>query len=102
MERQQTAAAVDTRPIAIDSAAEVWRELASRHSGGVHVRLYWRKRGDRVFVHVKNEPIGESFVLEPPKEAALSAFYHPYALRSSRNAVTHRVQSHGTVAERTE
>jgi hypothetical protein len=58
-----------------------WRELATRHSGGLTVSLYWLANADEVFVQVTDEQTGEIFVLEPPKSAALSAFYHPYALR---------------------
>lgn len=57
-----------------------WRELASRHSAGIAVGLYWQPDDDEVFVEVADEQTGEIFVLEPPKSAALSAFYHPYAL----------------------
>jgi hypothetical protein len=57
-----------------------WRELASRRSGAITVGLYWQPDGDEVFVEVTDEQTGELFVLEPPKSAALSAFYHPYAL----------------------
>jgi hypothetical protein len=56
------------------------RELASRHSAGITVGLYWQPDDDEVFVDVADEQTGELFVLEPPKSAALSAFYHPYAL----------------------
>jgi len=58
-----------------------WRELASRHSGGITVDLYWQQESEQVFVGVSDELTGESFVLEAPKDAALAAFYHPYALR---------------------
>jgi hypothetical protein len=58
-----------------------WRELASRRSGGITVGLYWHPQGDEIFVQVSEELTGESFVVEPPKSAALVAFYHPYALR---------------------
>jgi hypothetical protein len=57
-----------------------WRELASRRSAGITVGLYWQPEGDEVFVEVTDEQTGETFVLDPPKNAALSAFYHPYAL----------------------
>jgi hypothetical protein len=57
-----------------------WRELASRHAAGITVGLYWQPDDDEVFVEVADEQTGELFVLEPPKSAALSAFYHPYAL----------------------
>jgi hypothetical protein len=62
-------------------APSALRELASRRSGGITVGLYWRPQGDEIFVHVSDELTGESFVLEPPKSAALAAFYHPYAHR---------------------
>jgi hypothetical protein len=64
---------------AAGGASSTWRELASRRSGGITVGLYWRPLGDEVSVHVSDEATGESFVLEPPKGAALAAFYHPYA-----------------------
>jgi hypothetical protein len=59
-----------------------WRELASRRTGGITVGLYWQPDGDEVFVEVTDQQTGETFVLEPPKSAALSAFYHPYAIWS--------------------
>jgi hypothetical protein len=58
-----------------------WRELASRHSAGITVSLYWQPDVDEVFVLVTDEQTGEIFVLEPPNGAALAAFYHPYAFR---------------------
>jgi hypothetical protein len=60
---------------------EAWHELACRRTGGTLVRLYWRPRENDVFVYVKDEQTGEDFVLEPPKDSALTAFYHPFALR---------------------
>lgn len=60
---------------------KAWYELASRRSGDTLVRLYWRPREDDVFVYVRDEATGEDFVLEPPSSAALTAFYHPFALR---------------------
>ena len=57
-----------------------WRELASRHTAGITVGLYWQPDGDEIFVEVTDEQTGDVFVLKPPKSAALSAFYHPYAL----------------------
>ena len=59
-----------------------WRELATRHSGGITVALYWRPEHDEVVVEVSDEQTGETFVVEPPRSAALAAFYHPYALRT--------------------
>jgi hypothetical protein len=62
-----------------------WRELAARRTGGTVVRLYWRPREDDVVVYVEDEASGVGFVLEPPNSDALTAFYHPYALRSRQN-----------------
>jgi hypothetical protein len=59
-----------------------WRELASRRSAGITVGLYWRPDGDEISVQGSDELTGESFVVEPPKNAALAAFYHPYGFRS--------------------
>jgi hypothetical protein len=67
--------------VSVETPSRGWRQLASRSSGGLTVGLYWQPEGDEVFVHVSDEQTGESFVLEPPKDAALTAFYHPYALR---------------------
>jgi hypothetical protein len=61
-----------------------WRELAARRTGGTVVRLYWRPREDDVFVSVEDGLSGEHFVLERPRNDALAAFYHPYALRPAR------------------
>ena len=72
MTRSRELIELTTRPYA-------WRELASRQSGGIFVGLYWRPRGNGIFVYVKDEHTGESFVLEPPRDAALASFYHPYA-----------------------
>jgi hypothetical protein len=60
---------------------EAWHELASRRSGNTLVRLFWRPREDDIFVYVRDELTGEDFVLEPPSSAALTAFYHPFAMR---------------------
>jgi YD repeat-containing protein len=61
--------------------ADDWQELASRSAGGTLVRLYWHSKTNDVRVHVTDEQTGEDFVLEPPGESALEAFYHPYALK---------------------
>jgi hypothetical protein len=63
------------------AARRAWRELASRNSDGISVDLYWLPDRDEVRVHVSDERTGEGFVLEPPKQSALAAFYHPYALK---------------------
>ena len=57
------------------------RELASRQADGISVQLYWRPRCDDVIVRVSDGKTGEEFTLEPPKQSALTAFYHPYAMK---------------------
>jgi hypothetical protein len=56
-----------------------FRELACRESDGIAVRLYWDSLENEVYVTVSDIRGGEDFVLNPPKQDALSAFYHPYA-----------------------
>ena len=71
-------------PPAPAAETEAWHELACRRTGGTLVRLYWRPSENDIFVYVRDELTGEDFVLEPPKDSALAAFYHPYALKPSR------------------
>jgi hypothetical protein len=58
-----------------------YRELAFRESDRISVRLYWDSLENEVFVSVRDDRNGDDFVLNPPKHEALSAFYHPYAVR---------------------
>jgi hypothetical protein len=62
-----------------------WRELAQRVDGGVAITLLWSKRGNRVKVAVADERTGEQFEVEIHPSEALSAFYHPFAHRPSRD-----------------
>jgi hypothetical protein len=56
------------------------RELDSRTSDGVLVRLLWCQDSDRVFVAVNDHKTGEAFSVEVPEgERALHVFDHPYA-----------------------
>jgi hypothetical protein len=64
--------------------SDACRELASRHSAGITVGLYWRPENDGVLVHVSDELTGESFVLEPPSGDALDAYYHPYGVHRQK------------------
>jgi hypothetical protein len=57
------------------------RELASRQADGISVQLYWRPRCDDVIVRVSDGKTGDEFTIEPPRKAALTAFYHPYAMK---------------------
>ena len=56
------------------------RELDSRTSDGIHVRLLWHTDEERVSVAVEDTKTGEAFEL-PVKdgERALDVFHHPYA-----------------------
>jgi hypothetical protein len=63
------------------SLDDACRELASRQADGISVRLYWRPRSDDVIVRVSDGKTGDEFTIEPPKRSALTAFYHPYAMK---------------------
>ena len=61
------------------------RELDSRTSGGIHVRLLWHPRDGHVSVAVDDIKTGESFVLlVHDGERPLDVFRHPYAYVASR------------------
>jgi hypothetical protein len=66
----------------LEESPIAWRELATRRSGSISVQLLWRPHGNEIHVHVNDEVTGEKFVLEPPRQSALAAFYHPYALKN--------------------
>jgi hypothetical protein len=56
------------------------RELHSRTTDGILVRLLWCEHDNRVFVSVSDNRTGEAFSVEVPKgERALQVFDHPYA-----------------------
>ncbi len=56
------------------------RELDSRTSDGVQVRLLWCPANDRVFVAVNDHKTGEAFSVEVPEgERARQVFDHPDA-----------------------
>ena len=54
-------------------------ELAHRMAHGIEVALLWSPDSDTVVVAVNDESTGEAFALEPPRNRALDAFYHPFA-----------------------
>jgi hypothetical protein len=60
--------------------ATTTRELDSRLSDGIHVRLMWFPDDGRVSVVVNDTKTGEGFEL-PVREGqlALDVFHHPYA-----------------------
>jgi hypothetical protein len=65
--------------VAMTSTAPHTRELAARHSNGVHVRLLWHPREDAVTVSVEDDRAGDCFELAIAPNRALDAFYHPFA-----------------------
>ena len=56
------------------------RELDSRVSDGIEVRLLWREQDDRVLVAVRDGRTGAAFSVEvADDQRALDVFHHPYA-----------------------
>ena len=56
------------------------RELHSRTTDGILVRLLWCENENRVFVAVNDEKTGETFSVEVPAgERPLDVFAHPFA-----------------------
>jgi hypothetical protein len=56
--------------------------LAERATGGILVRLFWDERAAPeadVLVRYRDLRSGQSFIVRPPRERALHAFYHPNA-----------------------
>ena len=55
------------------------RELDSRVSDGIHVRLLWHSHEDHVSVAVDDTKTGETFEVEVRHgHRALDVFHHPY------------------------
>ncbi len=56
------------------------RELDSRSSDGIHVRLLWYPHDARISVAVHDTKTGDAFELPVPDATrALDVFHHPYA-----------------------
>ena len=56
------------------------RELDSRRSDGIDVRLLWCEQDGRVLVAVRDAKTGDAFAVEVREgERALDVFAHPYA-----------------------
>lgn len=61
------------------------QELHSRIADGIHVRLLWSGRDDRVTVAVDDAKTGDAFTLEVQKGwRPLDVFHHPYAYAALR------------------
>jgi len=55
------------------------RELASRESDGLAVRLVWQPSEDALTVSGTDSVTGDRFQLSMDRNRALDAFYHPFA-----------------------
>jgi hypothetical protein len=55
------------------------RELAQRTTDDIGVALFWNERDDVLTVRVLDERTGAYFEIEPERDRALEAFYHPFA-----------------------
>jgi hypothetical protein len=59
--------------------ARAARELASRESDGLRVRLLWHPQDDALTVSVDDSRTGQRFELDVERNRGLHAFYHPFA-----------------------
>ena len=74
----------DNRPLEPEECTMA-RELDSRVSDGIHVRLLWHARDGHVSVTVDDTKTGAAFeVLVPEGARALDVFHHPYAYAAPR------------------
>jgi hypothetical protein len=65
------------------------RELHTRESNGIHVRLLWCERDGRVSVAVNDARTGEAFAIEVRDgESAMDVFHHPFAYAAWRRVDT--------------
>ena len=65
------------------------RELDSRCSDGIDVRLVWDSEDGRVSVVVSDTRTGEIFEIGVPDRArALDVFHHPYAYAASSGSTS--------------
>ncbi len=56
------------------------RELDSRVSDGIHIRLLWHAADGHLFVAVHDDKTGEAFELTiGPGDSARDVYHHPYA-----------------------
>jgi hypothetical protein len=61
------------------------RELDSRTSDGIEVRLLWNEHDGRVLVAVNDAKTGDAFAVEVREgDQAMDVFHHPYAYAASR------------------
>lgn len=66
------------------------RELDSRSSDGIYVRLLWHPDDGHVSVAVNDAKTGEAFeVMVPDGERALDVFHHPYVYAEPVSSARH-------------
>jgi hypothetical protein len=71
------------------STSHLTRELDSRSSDGIDVRMLWNERTGRVTVAVADAKTGDAFTVEVRDgERALDVFHHPYAYAAWRGVET--------------
>jgi hypothetical protein len=67
------------------SGRTMTRELDSRTSDGIHVRLLWHQSDGHVSVEVNDTKTGQAFELPIRNgDRALDVFHHPYGYAASR------------------
>jgi hypothetical protein len=72
--------------VAEATSPSVTRELDSRTSDGIHVRLLWHPRDEHLSVAVDDAKTGETFELPVRHDdRALDVFHHPYAYAARRH-----------------
>lgn len=65
------------------------RELESRVSDGIQVKLLWCKHDGRIWVSVLDTKVGDAFCVEVRRgHRALEVFHHPYAYASHQGVMT--------------
>jgi hypothetical protein len=65
------------------------RELDSRVSDAIHVRMLWHEHDGRVTVAVADSKTGDAFAVEVREgDRAMEVFHHPYAYADRRRAAT--------------
>jgi hypothetical protein len=75
------------------------RELDSRTSDRIHVRLLWNEHDGRVTVAVADEKTGDAFVVEVlAGERVMDVFHHPYAYASFHDVAIATPSTHESVS----
>ena len=65
------------------------RELHSRMTDGIHVRLLWSEHDNRVAVAVDDSKTGDAFAVEVREgDRAMDVFHHPFAYAAWRGIAT--------------